>query len=118
MNTRSPYTLFEGIIGPIKKSMLEQGRYTSKYFTEDYQLYERTRQGRLESIKIVHTTLEEQIGCDDKLFLDFLRSLLTIDPIERPTALEALSHPWFSYEDPDGANSEYLSVSGWSNSTT
>ena len=28
------------------------------------------------------------------LFTDFVRSLLTIDPESRPTAAEALRHPW------------------------
>jgi serine/threonine protein kinase len=34
---------------------------------------------------------------DDKnraLFIDFVRKLLTIDPDKRPTAAEALEHPW------------------------
>eukprot|EP00957_Ditylum_brightwellii_P097151 7398731-Ditylum_brightwellii.AAC.1 len=36
-------------------------------------------------------TLEEE---DKALFVDFLRSLLSIDPDSRPSAAEALKHPW------------------------
>ncbi|GAX29358.1 hypothetical protein FisN_16Hh206 [Fistulifera solaris] len=31
------------------------------------------------------------------VFVDFVRSLLTIDPEKRPTAEEALKHPWMEY---------------------
>jgi serine/threonine protein kinase len=31
------------------------------------------------------------------LFVDFIRKLLTIDPETRPTAAEALKHPWIKY---------------------
>mmetsp|Transcript_11589 Transcript_11589/g.23801 ORF Transcript_11589/g.23801 Transcript_11589/m.23801 type:complete len:905 (+) Transcript_11589:1-2715(+) len=37
------------------------------------------------------STLEEE---ECSMFVDFLRSLLTIDPDARPTAEEALQHPW------------------------
>ena len=35
---------------------------------------------------------------DDQQFIDFLRYLLKIDPNERPTAEEALNHPWFKVQ--------------------
>lgn len=31
------------------------------------------------------------------IFVDFVRSLLTVDPEKRPTAEEALKHPWMEY---------------------
>jgi serine/threonine protein kinase len=31
------------------------------------------------------------------MFADFIRQLLTIDPDTRPTAAEALKHPWIQY---------------------
>ncbi len=31
---------------------------------------------------------------DDPEFVDFLSALLTIDPVKRPTAAEALEHPF------------------------
>ena len=96
--------------------MLRQGRYTSKYFTEDYKLYERTRQGQTELIAIEQISLEERIGCDDALFVSFLRALLTIDPAERPTAAQALSHPWFNVEEEPTDNRSAWSNSSWSHS--
>jgi serine/threonine protein kinase len=32
----------------------------------------------------------------DKAFLDFLSYLLTPDPSQRPSAQEALAHPWLA----------------------
>ena len=41
---------------------------------------------------ILTLTLEKD---DDRaLFVDFIQKLLTIDPGKRPTADEALEHPW------------------------
>ena len=88
-----------GIIGPIGKHLLLEGRYAAKYFTEDFKLFERDRQGGVEILQPQQTTLEQRIGCDDKQFIAFLRALLTVDPNERPTAAQALQHPWLAYDD-------------------
>jgi serine/threonine protein kinase len=42
------------------------------------------------------TTLKHRLKCDDPYFLDFVRWLLEIDPTKRPSAKEALSHPWLT----------------------
>ena len=42
------------------------------------------------------TTLKQRMACDDEQFVDFVRWLLEIDPMKRPTAKEALNHPWLS----------------------
>jgi len=34
--------------------------------------------------------------CPDAAFVDFVRWLLEVDPMKRPTAKEALSHPWLT----------------------
>ena len=34
------------------------------------------------------------MGCEDDLFVDFIRWLLEVDPMRRPTAKEALNHPF------------------------
>jgi serine/threonine protein kinase len=39
-------------------------------------------------------SLEECIETDDDLFIDFLRSLLQIDPQNRLSAADALQHRW------------------------
>ena len=46
------------------------------------------------------TSLEERLGLHDTqdeseiLFVDFLKKMLSLDPEERPTARDALNHPW------------------------
>ena len=36
------------------------------------------------------TNLQKRMKCDDKHFVDFVRRLLEVDPLKRPTAKEAL----------------------------
>lgn len=86
-----------GMLGPIDIEMLENGQETDKYFTEDFNLYyidEET--GQMEYIIPQETSLEEHLQVSDTLFLDFVKSLLEINPKNRPTAIEALQHPWLS----------------------
>ena len=40
------------------------------------------------------TTLKQRICTDDELFVDFIRWLLEIDPLKRPSAKQAMTHPW------------------------
>ena len=42
------------------------------------------------------TDLKKRLKCDDKHFIDFVRRLLEVDPLKRPTAKEALQHPWLT----------------------
>ena len=42
------------------------------------------------------TTLKQRIGTDDDMFVDFVRWLLEVDPLKRPTAKEAMAHPWLN----------------------
>ena len=42
------------------------------------------------------TTLKSRVKCDDAYFLDFVRWLLDIDPTKRPSAKEAMQHPWIT----------------------
>jgi serine/threonine protein kinase len=42
------------------------------------------------------TTLKARVKCDDAYYLDFVRWLLEIDPTKRPSAKEALQHPWLT----------------------
>jgi serine/threonine protein kinase len=32
---------------------------------------------------------------DDRLFVDFVRYMLHLDPTKRPSATQAMEHPWF-----------------------
>ncbi|XP_031264220.1 serine/threonine-protein kinase minibrain isoform X1 [Pistacia vera] len=84
-----------GMLGPIDLEMLVNGQETYKYFTKEYDLFfvnEETDQ--LEYIIPEESSLEHQLQVSDAKFIDFIRNLLEINPQRRPTAREALEHPW------------------------
>lgn len=43
------------------------------------------------------SSLEQHLPVSDDGFMDFLRYLLQINPRGRPTARQALEHPWLSF---------------------
>ncbi|KAH6777796.1 Protein kinase superfamily protein [Perilla frutescens var. frutescens] len=87
-----------GIIGPIDMEMLQNGQETNKYFTDDYDLYYLNEEtNELECIVPEESSLEHHLQISDPLFIDFLKYLLEINPKRRPTAREALQHPWLSH---------------------
>lgn len=45
------------------------------------------------------TTLAHRLHTDDQGFLDFVSSLLQLHPGKRPSAEEALRHPWLQGSD-------------------
>lgn len=88
-----------GIIGPIDMDMLLKGQETHKYFTEDYNLYlinEETNE--LEYVNPEKSYLEHHLQVLDRGFINFVSDLLEINPQRRPTAREALKHPWLSHQ--------------------
>ena len=102
-----------GIIGPIPEWMYEKGTTVNGMFCKEKLLYmeadavndtnaniSTTSVGKKKMHVIVpkRTLLKNRIHCEDKNFIDFLRYLLKIDPNERPTAEEALNHPWFKVQ--------------------
>ncbi|XP_071722425.1 uncharacterized protein [Rutidosis leptorrhynchoides] len=97
----SPATLLArviGIIGPIDQSMLAKGRDTYKYFTKNHMLYERNQEtNRLEYLIPKKTSLRYRLPMGDQGFIDFVEQLLEVNPKKRPSASEALKHPWLSY---------------------
>ncbi|KAG7020063.1 pom1 [Cucurbita argyrosperma subsp. argyrosperma] len=97
----SPATLLArviGIISPIDQSMLAKGRDTYKYFTKNHMLYERNQESnRLEYLIPKKTSLRHRLPMGDQGFIDFVAHLLEINPKKRPSASEALKHPWLSY---------------------
>ncbi|KAM7280187.1 hypothetical protein ACFE04_007321 [Oxalis oulophora] len=97
----SPATLLArviGIIGPIEQSMLAKGRDTYKYFTKNHMLYERNQESnRLEYLIPKKTSLRHRLPMGDQGFIDFVGQLLEVNPKKRPSASEALKHPWLSY---------------------
>ncbi|KAL0908730.1 hypothetical protein M5K25_023237 [Dendrobium thyrsiflorum] len=97
----SPATLLArviGIIGSIEQTMLAKGRDTYKYFTKNHMLYERNQEtNRLEYLIPKKTSLRHRLPMGDQGFIDFVAHLLEINPKKRPSAAEALKHPWLSY---------------------
>ncbi|XP_059647171.1 uncharacterized protein LOC132293636 isoform X2 [Cornus florida] len=97
----SPATLLArviGIIGSIDQDMLAKGRDTYKYFSKNHMLYERNQDtNRLEYLIPKKTSLRHRLPMGDQGFIDFVGHLLEINPKKRPSALEALKHPWLSY---------------------
>lgn len=88
-----------GLIGPIDLEMLLRGQETHKYFTKEYDLYYITEEtNQMEYIIPEKSSLEHQLPVSDPEFMDFLRYLLQINPERRPTAREALQHPWLSFQ--------------------
>lgn len=55
---------------------------------------------RYELLLPKHTSLRHRVPAADEGFLDFLSYLLTADPSARPSATEALQHPWLSFPYP------------------
>ncbi|VFR01629.1 unnamed protein product [Cuscuta campestris] len=97
----SPATLLArviGIIAPIDQEMLAKGKDTYKYFTKNHMLYERNQESnRLEYLIPKKSSLRHRLPMGDQGFIDFLTHLLEINPKKRPSASEALKHPWLSY---------------------
>ncbi|KAI9102235.1 hypothetical protein K1719_023745 [Acacia pycnantha] len=87
-----------GMLGPIDLEMLVKGQETHKYFTKEYDIYhvnEETNQ--LEYIIPEEWSLEQYLQVSDTMFIDFVRFLLNTNPRRRPTARQALKHPWLSH---------------------
>ncbi|KAK4765839.1 hypothetical protein SAY87_007481 [Trapa incisa] len=87
-----------GIIGPIDQAMLARGKDSHKYFTKNHMLYERNQEiNRLEYLIPKRSSLRHRIPMGDQGFVDFVSHLLEVNPEKRPTASEALKHPWLSF---------------------
>ncbi|XP_009390864.2 uncharacterized protein LOC103977151 [Musa acuminata AAA Group] len=97
----SPATLLArviGIIGPIDRGLLAKGRDTYKYFTKNHMLYERNQEtNRLEYLIPKKTSVRHRLPMGDQGFIDFIAYLLEVNPKKRPSASEALRHPWLSH---------------------
>lgn len=60
---------------------------------------------RLEYLIPKKTSLRHRLPMGDQGFIDFVAHLLEINPKKRPSASEALKHPWLSYP--------YEPISAW-----
>lgn len=88
----------EGILGAFPAGMLSRGRYAPRFYTADGRLYERNREaGTMELLRPKRTSLGRRVPEADAGMLDFMAALLQVDPARRPTASEALAHPWLQH---------------------
>jgi len=100
-----------GIIGPFPPHMLAWGKFVPQHFTQDGRLYrelERDDRGaggtsvtvvperRVQLFLPKRSSLRQRMRTSDEEFIDFLTCLLKVDPAQRPTAPEALQHPWLT----------------------
>lgn len=53
-------------------------------------------QGRYEVLRPKRSSLAARVPAADVQCVSFLASLLTVDPSLRPTAAQALQHPWLA----------------------
>lgn len=89
----------EGILGPMPRWMLNRGRYSHKFFLRDGRLFEKsTHTSRYEFLRPKATSLARRVPQADEGMLAFLKALLQVDPTKRPTAAEALQHPWLQQQ--------------------
>ncbi|KAJ8763982.1 hypothetical protein K2173_004847 [Erythroxylum novogranatense] len=86
-----------GMFGPIDLDMLERGQETHNYFTEEYDIYHMNEENQLEYIIPEESSLEQHLQISDVGLTNFVRSMLQVNPLMRPTAKEALKHPWLSH---------------------
>ncbi len=77
------------------------GKDSYKYYTSSSVVYEKADDETVNLMFPKRTSLparlhfkKESLSDDDKLFIEFIASLLQLDPTKRPTAAEALKLPW------------------------
>ncbi|KAM3448170.1 hypothetical protein MY3296_008040 [Beauveria thailandica] len=90
------------VLGPFPSTLLEKGRRSADFFDE---------QGKLIRVcNLKPTSLERLVNGDVKpfikpadmleteiaIFIDFIKSMLAIDPMARKSAAELLQHEWLS----------------------
>ncbi|CAG9314423.1 unnamed protein product [Blepharisma stoltei] len=103
-----------GIVGPFPDYMFKHGRHVGNYFTREKLIYQVSDEkvedssSNLGGKKIMifvpkKTSLKARLRADDDMFVDFIASLLELDKEKRPTASQALQHPWLTQcKYPDG----------------
>ena len=102
------------IMGPFHEDMY-RGKLFKHFFTEDKIFFKVVDDDKDDSCKIpkrmgekIHllipkkTTLKARLKTNDEVFVSFVASLLDLDKDARPTATQALQHPWFKVAYPDG----------------
>ena len=88
-----------GILGRMPARLL-QARHARKYFTRAGELYERDDEGRAYLLRSKRGPLRCRLRGADAGFCAFVEALLALDPDARPTAAQALQHPWLQQAYP------------------
>ncbi|KMZ75473.1 hypothetical protein ZOSMA_114G00700 [Zostera marina] len=87
-----------GVLGPFDMEILNMGLETHKYFTDKWDIFDKNEEtDQVEYIIPEKSSLVQHLNFpdgQDLLFTDFLTCLLQTNPEKRPTAAEALEHPW------------------------
>lgn len=96
--TESPAALLAkvaGVFGPFPDHMLKH-KQASKLLFEGKLFVEPQRESEQSAVAYVPLSfkLESKIRPFDGGFVEFLKTILSVDPAKRPTATEALKHPW------------------------
>ena len=101
--------------GAIPQWMIDHGKLVDKYFTKDNLLLyddgfmdnnsshsdlpvEKPPTTTLNVVVPKQSSLLFRLNSADSFFVDFLKRLLTVDPNNRPSAREAMNHPWFRFK--------------------
>merc|ERR1712226_1138170 len=92
-----------GIVGDFPYDIMTRGKHVPQYFTQDGQLYQEIdapacpeRGRRLHLLVPKKTSLRQRLRTDCEEFIDFVQQMLQLDPALRPTASEALEHPFLT----------------------
>jgi len=91
------------IFGPMPERLLREGQLTEHYFTDTSE-YAQMKYGlvgkhesRLCRMRPRRTSVGHILaanGCDDQELVSFIEAIMKPDPKERPSASDALQHPW------------------------
>jgi serine/threonine protein kinase len=89
-----------GICGMFDREMLLKGRFSKKFFTQQFALFEKDKKTEQISFLIPKkTTLKARLNnCSDENFVDFVRQCLMVNPKNRMSPEEALSHPFLKQQ--------------------
>ena len=85
------------VCGPLPPDLLAAGRASHHFYTRSYDLWERDSSGNISILQPAQSSIAAQLpAASDSAFVNFLELLLKTDPAQRPTAENALKHPWLA----------------------